>query len=171
MSHALARLRRTPFASALLIAALGASALLSACGGGGDDGPKANPSSSGNSAAYAGKWLGDCIVEGTNSYRTQLVFTATSGTTLQVATTYYDYTGTVCGGTARLSSGTGQVSIVGTKTASGDVVDKVNITMGGSTMEKDILYSDGRKMVTGDSSADSAGYPNALDNSFAFHLQ
>lgn len=148
------------------------AAVLSACGGGGDD---AKLVSNGTTDPYVGNFQSACIQENpgnpaTTSYRIKRSVVKKSQTVAEVTESYVDYSGPSCAGTGTPvpgNSGTiATVTINGTKVVGGKTVDKVTIVEPIGT-EKNIIYTDGSSLFFGEDSGtvDAEGYPVNLDTS------
>ena len=153
--------------------AAAAVAVLSACGGGGDD-AGLEPGTIGAGDAvdkYVGTWSG-CFAVGAGSLREVIVITRSSATTGAFTWTETAHTGTTCAGAATDSdNGSGTFVMNGTKILGADTVDKVTVTEG-SAVEKQVflvkgaapaMLSLGRAALDG-GAVDAEGYPTTLDD-------
>lgn len=143
--------------------------MLSACGGGGSAATGTDASDK-----YVGRWVKCNVflttVAGKNSYTDELTVTKVGAATYSVAGARNEFVANDCTGTGAPivgESGTTVYTIVGTKTASLVVADKVTYPTGASTVARDIAYVDtaGSQLRLGYSAGgyDTDGYPNALD--------
>lgn len=153
------------FAAPLLV-----SALLVACGSGGDDDPALPGDSSGDVVAkYIGSWQSDCFKDGSASGRARADFTKNSPTSFSGNIVVYAYLGGSCSGPAVkdekvLSNFT--LTHAGAKTVEGVSADKFT----GSADQKNgklVLSASGNTLRVGDvdGAKDAEGYANSFFDS------
>jgi hypothetical protein len=150
--------------------------ILAACGGGSDraDGPTGDgPGAPGTADAvdkYAGSWVACFPDAGAGSTRELLVISKTGAATGSFSIAATHFPGAGCTGTSSGTDGeAGSLTIVGTKTVSGETVDKVN-TLEGGVSGKTILavlpdgtLHTGRDRNDPEFRADAEGFPESLN--------
>lgn len=115
---------------------------------------------------YVGTWVTNCENDGTDSTIGTATYVKASANVYTGSSTADVYFGTACTGSVVKTVGLTnmRMTIVGSKTASGVVADKV---MGTATegVGKIIMYSDGAAIQTGPNGAlDADGFPNTLSS-------
>lgn len=155
---------------ARLVLGVAATAALVACGGGGDS------ASADVVDKYLGGWGGTCSPDSGISVRRVMTFQKASATRTTGSIQWFGYYNTTCSGSGvpvvHESNTTFSFDFVGTKSASGLTVDKGVGSIGGSAA-RDIFYTDGKTLRTGDGAAggrDAEGFANALTASTAVKL-
>jgi hypothetical protein len=163
-----------------LLAAL-VAALLAACGGGGGspgtttggsvDGGGSTPPPPGTAVVdkYIGTWVA-CAPADTGGFeRDTLALNKSGATTMVFSETRFNFPSPDCTGNGTQVGGTvtGSFLFVGTKTISGQTVDKIDITTTGSgtlTRQVIVIASDAKLHFGLTSPVDASGYPDTLDS-------
>ena len=143
-----------------ILASFSAAAVLGGCGGGGDD--KVDV------AKYVGTWEG-CITGAAGSHRETLVVTKKDEVSATAGVTLVSYPEKGCAGTANLPGTQRNVvfNFRGTKTVSGETVDKVEVTDAPTTRRDVFTIKAGQWRFGPDNGPrDADGYPDTLDPEF-----
>lgn len=152
----------------LIAAALAASLLATACGGGDD--PALPGDASGDAVAkYIGSWESDCYSDSGASAKARADFTKTSATSFTGSVVAYAYLGTSCSGPSVRDDKVltnMSMTFVGTKTVEGATVDKFS---GASDQGngKVVMYANGDVLRLGDVDGpeDAEGYAESFYDS------
>lgn len=170
------------------ISRIGVVGFGSCCSGGmrwGGDAPAAAPVATDAADKFVGTW-GACTpvtgaTNGVLSARADYVFTKTGANNLTLSINGTGFSGATCGGTQinQLKGiATGTVLLNGTKSASGQTVDRMNLSLSSTSIPalngatKDIAFISGTKLNFGATSvADAEGYPTLLDTTSPFVKQ
>jgi hypothetical protein len=161
------------------------SSVLAACGGGSNSPPPTQNPTAGSAAKYVGTWRNCAPVtnaaNGVMSASTDFVFTQSGDSSLSLVVNAKGYTASACGGApfnAIDNFATGSVTLAGTKTVSGLVVDLAEFSLisrqspnlNGSFL--DIMAVEGNALrLGGPSTPDAQGYPTALDTTLSYTKQ
>lgn len=159
------------------------SSALAACGGGGDSGTAATPTTTDVADKYVGTWA-MCVASGAStSSRIVLVGTKTSATSISYTYNETEYSAsTACTGSSAAGySEQGNIVYRGSKVIGSDTVDLGEGTVTANNdpsdteprVEKDISLVSGNTVYFGDDNAalDTDGYPTALFKTMGFNKQ
>jgi hypothetical protein len=153
------------------------TAVLAACGGGGDAAPAPAQLPAGAADKFVGSW-GSCApvtgaVNGVLSARTLFVYTKTGATTLNLSVDGQGFKSAGCAGTAFntiTAIGTANVTLNGTKLIGTQTVDRLDYVAKSTSITafngnlKDVALVSGTTLTFGGTSVpDANGYPTALD--------
>jgi hypothetical protein len=140
--------------------------VLTACGGGGDEGGNVNV---GASDKYVGTWQEACFTFNDNgttrSGNSTVVISKVDNNRLTFITTEREFANTTCSGTPTATGNiNGTLVITGTKTVNGETVETAEVTLTGSATTREIYKVTANQIQGGLASpVDANGYPTALD--------
>jgi hypothetical protein len=154
-----------------LAAGIAVLAALAGCGGGGTAANALASATGARMDAYAGTWDA-CFPDagGGGSSAETLAIEKTGATTADFRLTAQRHASADCSGPASGSENdAGSLAIVGTKTISGESVDKVTVTEGGTVSNTVLVIRASGKLHTGSDrnepgyTADAEGFPETLN--------